>query len=164
MLGPLFAALWVWLERSKLNPSIPLKFGLALIQVGLGFGLLMLGIQGADAQGEVPWFILTGLYFIHTTAELCISPVGLSMITKLAPPQITGLTMGAWFLSISLANFGAGLFSRIAGEANVSAEGGTAALHGYMTAFTPILWMTLSLGLLLALTSPLVNKLMHGVK
>ncbi|MEO6708150.1 MAG: peptide MFS transporter [Planctomycetota bacterium] len=164
LLGPLFAALWVWLERAKLNPSIPLKFGLALIQVGLGFGLLMLGIQGADAQGEIPWFILTGLYLIHTTAELCISPVGLSMVTKLAPTQITGLVMGAWFLSISLANFGAGLFSKIAGEANVSAEGGPAALQGYVSAFTPILWMTLGLGVLLALASPLVNKLMHGVK
>ncbi len=164
LLGPVFAALWVWLDRANFNPSIPLKFGLALIQVGLGFGLLMLGIQGADAAGEVPWFILTGLYLIHTTAELCISPVGLSMVTKLAPPQITGMVMGAWFVSIAMANYGAGLFSKIAGEANVSTEGGTAALAGYMSAFTPILWLTISLGLLLALASPLVNKLMHGVK
>ena len=81
-----------------------------------------------------------------------------------APPQITGMVMGAWFVSIAMANYGAGLFSKIAGEANVSTEGGTAALAGYMSAFTPILWLTISLGLLLALASPLVNKLMHGVK
>jgi len=164
LLGPLFAALWVWLDRANLNPSIPLKFGLALIQVGLGFGLLILGIGGADTNGEVPWFILTGLYLIHTTAELCISPVGLSMVTKLAPPAITGMVMGAWFVSIALANFGAGLFSKIAGEAQVSAEGGAAALNGYVSAFTPILWMTVGIGLVLSLASPLVNKLMHGVK
>ena len=163
-LGPVFASLWVILDRSNLNPSIPLKFGLALVQVGLGFGLIMLGIGGADANAEVPWYFLTGLYLIHTTAELCISPVGLSMVTKLAPSHMTGMVMGAWFVSIALANYGAGLFSKIAGEANVSAAGGAAALDGYIAAFTPILWMTIILGLLLSLASPLVNKLMHGVK
>ncbi len=164
VLGPVFAALWVWLDHSKLNPSIPLKFGLALIQVGLGFWILILGIGGADAQGEIPWFILTGLYLIHTTAELCISPVGLSMVTKLAPPEITGMVMGAWFVSIAIANYGAGLFSKIAGEAVVSETGGAAALNGYVAAFTPILWMTVGIGIVLSLASPWVNKLMHGVK
>jgi POT family proton-dependent oligopeptide transporter len=152
------------LDRANVNPSIPLKFGLALIQVGLGFGLLILGIGGADAQGDVPWFFLTGLYFIHTTAELCISPVGLSMVTKLAPAEITGMVMGAWFVSIALGNFAAGLFSKIAGEAQVSAVGGTEALQGYVTAYTPILYLTIGLGIVLSLASPLVNKLMHGVK
>jgi POT family proton-dependent oligopeptide transporter len=164
LLGPIFAGLWVWLDRANVNPSIPLKFGLALIQVGLGFGLLILGIGGADAQGDVPWFFLTGLYFIHTTAELCISPVGLSMVTKLAPAEITGMVMGAWFVSIALGNFAAGLFSKIAGEAQVSAVGGTEALQGYVTAYTPILYLTIGLGIVLSLASPLVNKLMHGVK
>jgi len=163
-LGPIFSAMWVWLDRSNLNPSIPLKFGLGLLQVGLGFMLLLAGIGGADAQGQVPWTFLTGLYLIHTTGELCISPVGLSMVTKLAPPQITGMVMGAWFVSIALANYAAGLFSKIAGEASVGATGGVEALGGYQSAFVPIVWMTMIVGGLLALFSPLVNKLMHGVK
>lgn len=163
-LGPIFSAMWVWLDRSNLNPSIPLKFGLGLLQVGLGFMLLLAGIGGADTQGQVSWTFLTGLYLIHTTGELCISPVGLSMVTKLAPPQITGMVMGAWFVSIALANYAAGLFSKIAGEASVGATGGAEALAGYEAAFVPIVWMTMIVGGALALLSPLVNKLMHGVK
>lgn len=164
VLGPLFSAMWVWLDRANINPSIPLKFGLGLVQVGLGFMLILAGIGGADAAGQVPWYFLTGLYLIHTTGELCISPVGLSMVTKLAPPQITGMVMGAWFVSIALANYAAGLFSEIAGEASVGEVGGAAALSGYVDAFTPIVWMTLIVGGVLSVASPLVNKLMHGVK
>jgi len=163
-LGPIFSAMWVWLDRSNLNPSIPLKFGLGLLQVGLGFMLLLVGIGGADTQGQVSWTFLTGLYLIHTTGELCISPVGLSMVTKLAPPQITGMVMGAWFVSIALANYAAGLFSKIAGEASVGAASGADALAGYESAFVPIVWMTMIVGGVLVLLSPLVNKLMHGVK
>lgn len=163
--GPIFAVLWVLLAKGGLNPSIPTKFGLGLVQVGLGFALLLWGMQSADAAGKIPWFWLVGLYLIHTTGELCVSPVGLSMVTKLAPERMTGLVMGAWFLSIACANFAAGLFSRIAGATQVAegAQGGVAALDGYTAAFTPIVWMAVSVGVGLLVVSKLVNKLMHGV-
>jgi proton-dependent oligopeptide transporter, POT family len=166
LLGPVFAALWVWLARRHANPSIPTKFGLGLVQVGLGFALLLWGIQTADDAGKIPWIWLVGLYLIHTTGELCVSPVGLSMVTKLAPAQMTGLVMGAWFLSIACANFAAGLFSRIAGQVEVGEETATGAssLGRYVDAFTPIVWMSISVGVALVIVSKFVNKLMHGVK
>jgi POT family proton-dependent oligopeptide transporter len=165
VLGPVFAALWVKLARANLNPSIPAKFGLGLIQVGLGFGLLMLGMQTADAGGMIPWYWLAGLYVVHTSGELCVSPVGLSMVTKLAPEKMTGMVMGAWFVSIACANYAAGLFSKIAGEVEIASDAtGVDALNGYTTAFTPILYLAVGLGIALFLTSRLVNKLMHGVK
>ncbi|MCY2959267.1 MAG: peptide MFS transporter [Planctomycetota bacterium] len=165
LLGPVFAAMWVKLDKGGANPSIPAKFGLGLIQVGLGFGLLMLGMQSADAGGRIPWFWLVGLYLIHTSGELCISPVGLSMVTKLAPEKMTGMVMGAWFVSIACANYCAGLFSKIAGEVVIADDAvGASALQGYVTAFTPILYMSVALGVGLFVASRAVNKLMHGVK
>ena len=165
-LGPVFAWLWVWLDRRGANPSIPFKFGIGLVQVGLGFMLLLASFKGADAAGRVPYYMLTGLYLIHTTGELCVSPVGLSMITKLAPPSITGLVMGGWFLSIANANYAAGWISSLAGQSEVgeSTKGGVEALSNYTAAFTPIIWMSIGVGGALLLSSRLVNKLMHGVK
>ncbi len=166
VLGPVFAALWVWLARRDANPSIPAKFGLGLIQVGLGFALLLLGIQTASDAGTIPWFWLVGLYVIHTSGELCLSPVGLSMVTKLAPEKMTGMVMGAWFVSIACANYAAGLFSELAGSSEVgeAAATGKDALPAYVSAFTPIVWMSIAIGGALFLASRLVNKLMHGVK
>ncbi len=166
LLGPVFAWLWVRLARANANPSIPAKFGLGLIQVGLGFGLLLVGIKAANDQGQIPWTWLMGLYLIHTMGELCLSPVGLSMVTKLAPQHMVGMVMGAWFVSIANANYAAGLFSRIAGGVGEGAAQltGSAALGGYVEAFTPILWMAVAIGAALLLASKLVNKLMHGVE
>ena len=166
LLGPVFSALWVWLDRRKANPSIPFKFGLGLVQVGLGFALLVWSFQGADANGLVPWYMLTGLYLIHTLGELCISPVGLSMVTKLAPPTITGFVMGGWFLSIANANFGAALFSSLAGggEHGEAPATGAAALVGYQGAYMPIIYMSVGVGILFLLLAKPIDKLMHGIK
>ena len=130
----------------------------------LGFGLLLYGMQSADDAGKIPWTWLAGLYLIHTSGELCLSPVGLSMVTKLAPERMTGMVMGAWFVSIACANYGAGLFSKFAGSVEIAEDAiGPAALAGYTQAFTPIMWMAVSLGVMLFIVSRLVNKLMHGV-
>jgi POT family proton-dependent oligopeptide transporter len=165
LLGPVFAWLWVKLASMNANPSIPAKFGLGLVQVGLGFSLLLWGIGSADDAGQIPWSWLMGLYLIHTMGELCISPVGLSMVTKLAPQHMVGMVMGAWFVSIANANYAAGLFSQMAGGAGEGAEQltGSAALGGYVTAFTPIVWMSIAVGGVLLIASRMVNKLMHGV-
>lgn len=102
-LAPAFA--WLWLKLGPRDPSSPTKFALALVQVGLGF-VVMVGAALFAANGtkvSVMWLVVT--YFLHTTGELCLSPVGLSAFTKLAPARVGGFMMGVWFLSISLGNY-----------------------------------------------------------
>lgn len=109
ILSPIFGYLWVGLARRSLNPSIPLKFGLGLVLLGLGF-LVMVGAAKVVVNGDLAlpfWLILT--YFLHTTGELCLSPVGLSSVTKLAPPKFVGQMMGTWFMGSALGNIIAGL-------------------------------------------------------
>ncbi len=110
LLAPVFAWMWITLGRRKQEPSSPLKFALGLLFVGLGFLLLvppaiMSGYDGSGNTNNVSPLWLTGLYFIHTIGELCLSPVGLSIVTKLAPPAIVGSMMGVWFLSVAIGNF-----------------------------------------------------------
>jgi POT family proton-dependent oligopeptide transporter len=111
LLAPVFAAIWIRLGMRNLDPSLPFKFGLGLVSLGLGFAVMIFAAQFA-AQGEqvLPlWLVLT--YLLHTTGELCLSPVGLSAVTKLAPRKYLGQMMGLWFISISLGNLFAGLIA-----------------------------------------------------
>ena len=164
LLAPLFATLWPKLDKMSMNPSIPRKFSFGLVGVGLGFLALVLGIQYFMGQnGKIPWEILTLCYLIHTMGELCLSPIGLSMVTKLALPHETGLAMGGWFLSIATGNYVAGRIASIAsgGGAHGEAAGG---LEGYYAVFDQLFWGGLFIGLFFFLVAPLINKLMHGVK
>jgi POT family proton-dependent oligopeptide transporter len=103
------AALWVWLGHRNSNPPIPAKFGAGLVFLSLGFVLISAGASfAAKWSGVGPWW-LVGTYFLHTVGELCLSPVGLSSITKLAPERFVGQMMGVWFLGTSLGNLIAGL-------------------------------------------------------
>ncbi len=108
--APVFAWLWLTLGRRGSEPSTPIKFSLGLILVGAGFLLLMWGAMFAQA-GQVSPLWLTGVYLLHTFGELCLSPVGLSAMTKLAPVRIAGLMMGVWFLAASVGNFMSGRVS-----------------------------------------------------
>ncbi|MFY0583971.1 peptide MFS transporter [Cystobacter fuscus] len=112
-LAPVFAWLWVWLNRRGREPSSPAKFSLGLVMLGAGF-LVMVGASLAAAGGHrvsPMWLVLT--YLLHTFGELSLSPVGLSTVTKLAPPRTVGMMMGVWFMSMSLGNLIAG---RVAGQ------------------------------------------------
>jgi proton-dependent oligopeptide transporter, POT family len=103
MLAPMFA--WLWVRLRKHEPSSPVKFSVGLLFVGLGFLLLVpASLISGPEQKLVSPFWLAGVYFLHTVGELCLSPVGLSVVTKLAPPQIVGRMMGLWFLSTALGN------------------------------------------------------------
>ncbi len=105
-LAPVFAWLWVWL--GKKDPSSPAKFAVGLLFVGLGFAV-MIGAARASAAGVLVspmWLTIT--YLLHTIGELCLSPVGLSSMTKLAPDRVKGLMMGVWFLAASMGNLIAG--------------------------------------------------------
>jgi len=105
--APMFA--WLWLKLGPKQPSAPVKFSIGLIGVGLGFLILVPAAQAADAGGVLVspmWLVM--VYLVHTFAELCLSPVGLSSMTKLAPPRVVGSMMGVWFLGASAGNFMAG--------------------------------------------------------
>ena len=105
-LAPLFA--WLWLRLGKRDPSTPAKFTLGLLFVGLGFGTMILAaVQVAGGDRVSPWWLIVS-YLLQTLGELCLSPVGLSAMTKLAPARISGLMMGVWFLAIALGGYLAG--------------------------------------------------------
>ncbi|MEI6640712.1 MAG: peptide MFS transporter [Novosphingobium sp.] len=165
-LAPLFSMLWGALARRGLEPGIPVKFGIALVGVGLGFLFLVWGAQFADANYKVGLWWLAGLYLIHSMSELCISPVGLSMVTKLSIGRIVGLMMGTWFLSIAFAQYVAGI---IAGNASVETVGGEVtnlrvSLETYTSTFTTISLWAIGIGVVLLLLSVPMKRLMHGVK
>ncbi len=120
LLAPFFAALWMNLGRRNLDPSTPFKFSIGLVQMGVGF-LVLYFASLFVVQGEkvLPtWLILT--YLLHTTGELCLSPVGLSAVTKLAPRRYVGQMMGTWFMGAALGNLIGGLIAGHFGEDNVA--------------------------------------------
>ena len=159
VLAPVVAWVWIWMARRNVNPSIPRKFGLGLLFNSLAFLLLMYTLSSlVGADGKIPFWTLVAVYVIQSVGELCLSPIGLSMVTKLAPVRLVGLGMGGWFLSTGIGNNLSGIFA-----SGVSGEGGmttASALSGYSFGF----WALLAAGVVLFVAAPLVNKLMHGVK
>jgi proton-dependent oligopeptide transporter, POT family len=163
LLAPLFSWLWVGLAGRGLEPSTPAKFGLGVVQVGLGFAALVYGARHADANGMVAAVWLALAYLLHTTGELCLSPVGLSMVTKLSVPRVVGLMMGVWFLSSSFSHYVGGL---IAAGASVTESGGDIAgsvesLSIYADTFGFLAWVAIAVGLVVLATAPLVRRFMH---
>jgi POT family proton-dependent oligopeptide transporter len=114
--APVFAAIWLYLARHGRNPSSPTKFGVGLILIAAGFLIMIPAAQmTADGSQVSPWW-LVGLYLLHTFGELCISPVGLSAMTRLAPTAITGMVMGIWFLGAAIGNYVAGIMGGMYGS------------------------------------------------
>ena len=163
LLAPVFAALWPRLDKLNMNPSIPRKFAIALIGLAAGFALLVFAIRNfLGDDGKLGWYWLAGLYFIHTASELCLSPIGLSMVTKLAAPKNVGISMGGWFLATAVANFVAGRISAIASGGG--SHGEAAGLAQYSQTFTWLIWAGVIVGAIYFILAPLIQKLMHGVK
>jgi proton-dependent oligopeptide transporter, POT family len=119
---PLFAWLWVWLAKRKLNPSTPVKLSLGLIFMGLGYAVMMGGsmIVVAGSKALPTWLIFT--YIFHTFGEICLYPIGLSAVSKLSPKRLVGQLMGIWFMSLALGNLIAGLFSGEFDDAAITAN------------------------------------------
>ncbi len=155
--APIFGAMWVWLGRRNLEPSSPLKFTFGLLLLGVGFFVMYFAAKIA-ASGDLAaptWLILT--YMLHTFGELSLSPVGLSLVTKLAPKAYGGQMMGIWFLSVALGNLIAGL---IAGEAS----GGTEeALAQMPDQYMLIVYTVVGSAILLFLLKPVIRKMMGEV-
>lgn len=168
LFAPVFAGLWTRLQKKNMQPSIPIKFVLGIVQVGLGFGALVLGSQFAGSDGMTGFMWLVIAYFFHTTGELCISPVGLSAVTKLAPLRLVGTVMGAWFLSISFAQHVAAVIAALtgvkdAGEGTVALPP-TETLMIYTNVFGGIMWVSIGVAALLLGLSPLLKRWTHGVE
>jgi POT family proton-dependent oligopeptide transporter len=164
--APIFSVMWSWLGKRGLEPSVPLKFAIGLMLVGLGFLVLVFGSQFHDERFLVPLFWLALAYFIHSIAELFLSPVGLSMITKLSIPKLVGMMMGVWFLSSAMAQYVGGIVAQFASTETV---GGTVlnpqvSLQTYLGVFQTIGIAGIVAGVALLVLWPLLKAGMHGVK
>jgi POT family proton-dependent oligopeptide transporter len=166
LLAPVFAWLWTALARRGIEPSTPVKFSLGIAQAGLGFGALVYGASMPGQAGLVAGYWIVLAYLLHTTGELCLSPVGLSAVTKLAVPSVVGVMMGSWFLATAYSEYVAVQLAKLAAVETV--DGGvtdiTAALANYSELFTSLLYIGLAVGSVLLLLSPLLKKMMHGVR
>jgi POT family proton-dependent oligopeptide transporter len=166
--GSVFSVMWVRLAKIGKNPNIPMKFGLGIIQLGLGYLMLLIGSAIAGPEAMVPLYILAMMYLLHTTGELFLSPIGLSMVTKLAPKNMTGAAMGAWFLSFAFSMYVAAALAKLTGAGGESAEAVASitpaeGLATYVNVFGNMGWVTVGIGLLLVMLSKPLNKMMHGV-
>ncbi len=165
IMGLVFTVLWGFLGKRKLEPSTTFKFALGLAQLSLGFVALWWGAQNCDERGMVgaQWLILC--FFLHTTGELCLSPVGLSMVTRLSPMRLVSTVMGAWFLATSLSNYMAAViaaFTRVdngGGDQVVPVPLETVNVYGDV--FGKIAIAAAIFAVLCFLLVPLLNKWMH---
>lgn len=119
LFGSVFSVLWIKLEEKKISPNIPMKFGLGILQLGLGYLVLYVAAGMAGPEAKIPLVLLGLMYMLHTTGELFLSPIGLSMVTKLAPAKMTGQVMGAWFLSFAFANSLAAALAQLTGGGSI---------------------------------------------
>ncbi|TSB05391.1 peptide MFS transporter [Sphingorhabdus contaminans] len=156
LLAPLFAGLWQWLGRKGKEPSAPAKFGIAVMQ--MGFANLVL-VWGAEAYGiavMTPVYLVFLYYLFATTAELCLSPVGLSAMNRLAPKFLASLIMGAWFYMTAVGNFVAGKIGEATGG-----HDGEMSKQGLLDVYELFGWIALGVGVAVLLVSPIVKKWMH---
>lgn len=165
LLAPMFAMLWSKLAARGWEPTTPVKFSLAILQVGLGFLVLVFGAKLTPEGTATPLVWLVLIYLLHTTGELCISPVGLSMITKLSVLRVVGMMMGVWFLASAGANFMAGQIARMTSIETLPGEAvdTTAALTNILGVYTQVGWLAVGVAVFLFLISPLLRRGMHGV-
>ncbi len=151
LLAPLFSLMWPRLEQGGLKLSAVQKQAIGMIILGLGFVVLAMANEIAGENGKVSPMWLASVYLLHTVGELCLSPIGLSLVTKLAPMRLVSVIMGAWFAAMAVANYLAGSLETLLSHSSI-----------------PLYWFlvgsSLGAGLLLLLVAPLLHKLMHGVR
>ena len=156
LLAPLFAGMWTFLGKRGLEPSTPAKFGLGLMQLGFGFLVLVWGAATVGPGALVPVIFLFGIYFFHTTGELCLSPVGLSAMNRLAPRHLASLIMGAWFFATAGGNFVAGIIGAATGG-----EDGAMSRESTLSIYWTIGLIAIGVGIFVIAVSFLVKRWMH---
>lgn len=161
--APIMAWLWIWLAKKNLNPSTPVKFAIGVAFAGFGFLSLVAGMKGSGIDGLTPVFFIFLIYWIHTMGELLVSPVGLSVVTKLAPARVVGMTMGAWFLYSGLSNYLAGVIARTTGAETIGGQitNVAAAKAGYIAVYTKVGYIALGIAVVMLLISPVIKKMMR---
>jgi POT family proton-dependent oligopeptide transporter len=164
ILAPLFAWLWIALAKRNMEPNTVVKFGLGILQVGLGFIVLVQGINMTGTDGLTPMIWVVLIYLLHTTGELCLSPVGLSMVTKLSVPRVVGMMMGAWFLASGFGNYVAGVIAASTGAETVGGEivDLAAAKANYATVYWNVGLVAVGIAVAVFILSPFLKKLGHG--
>lgn len=157
LLSPLISALWLKLSQKKMEPLVPFKFSLGLLQVGIGFAWLVMGINSAS-NGLMSMSWLAIAYLFHSTGELCLSPIGLSMTTKLSPARFSSFMMGTLFLSIASAHYIAQVIAKACGTQDDTGQDRLASLLAFKQTFQVLVWIPISAALLAMILSPIVNK------
>ncbi|MBE1525699.1 POT family proton-dependent oligopeptide transporter [Sphingopyxis sp. OAS728] len=156
LVAPLFATLWLWLGKRGAEPSAPAKFGLALAQMGLANLVLVWGAEAYGVGAMTPVFLVFAYYFFATTGELCLSPVGLSAMNRLAPSFLASLIMGAWFYMTAVGNFVAGKIGEATGG-----HDGQMTKQGLLDIYQLFGWIAIGAGVVVLLLSPIVKRWMH---
>lgn len=156
LLGAIFAGIWAFLAKRGREPSAPAKFALALMQVGLAFLVFVWGANSVGAAVATPVAFVFLFYFFQTTGELCLSPVGLSAMNRLAPKHLASLIMGAWFYMTAVGNFVAGKIGEATGG-----HDGEMTKEATLSVYSTIGWWTIGIGVVVLLVSPFVKRLMH---
>lgn len=168
-LSPVFGYLWIVLARKRKEPRTPVKFSLGLILLGLSFLVFVLGGMLAGDDGRISLGIFIMGYFVMSSGELCLSPIGLSMITKLSPARMVGLMMGMWFLASAFGQYVAGWVGTLMsippeeGEASGLVVNPVESLPVYMSVFETIAYVSIGSGVLLLILSPLLRRWMKEV-
>ena len=164
LLAPVFAWLWVKLAKRNLEPNTVSKFGLGILQLGLGFMVLVWGMGHAGVDGKVAMVWVVLLYLLHTMGELCLSPVGLSAITKLSVPRVVGMMMGAWFLASGFGNYIAGVIAATTGAETVGGEivDLAAAKQNYADVYWNVGVVAVGIAIVVFILAPFLKKLGHG--
>ena len=160
--APVFAWLWVVLSRKGLEPSTPGKFAIAMLPIGAGYILFSWGMSLDDSTSKnFIWLVI--IYLSLTLAELCLSPVGLSMVTKLSVSKIVGMVMGTWFLFTALGNYVAGWISSLTGSGAHGGGGAALDVNATMEVYNIIGYGSVGVGVFILLLTPILRKGMHGV-
>ena len=160
--APLIAWMWIALAKRGREPSTPVKFSFGVFGVGLGFLALVAGMKMSGAAGMTAvWFIFL-IYWVHTMAELMLSPVGLSAVTKMAPARVVGMAMGSWFLYSGLSNYLAGVIARGTGAETIGGQltDIAAAKATYASVYTNVAYVAMAIGVFMLIISPLIKSWM----
>jgi len=165
LLSPVFGYLWIALANKRLEPNSPVKFSLGLLLLGLSFYIFVLAGHGA-VDGKISLGMFVFGYFIMSCGELCLSPIGLSMITKLSPAKMVGLMMGVWFLASACGQYVAGLIGTLMALPKEDVANGVNPIQSlpiYLGVFEKIAWVAMGSGLFLLLLSPILKRWMKDV-
>ncbi|MGH2665753.1 peptide MFS transporter [Flavobacterium sp.] len=163
ILSPIIGLLWLWLAKKKLEPNTLIKFGIGFLFLSASFYIFYYTKFFANAEGITSLNVFTFAYFVTTIGELCLGPIGMSIITKLAPKRLFGMMMGLWFLASAFGQLAAG---KLGAEISRSNEGATllTKLQSYTEGYYQLAIYSLVAGIILILASPQIKKLMQGVK